>query len=50
MYASSGGHLKVVELLLSFEADKELMTVKGNNALFFAKNKSFDEIISILKD
>jgi hypothetical protein len=49
MYASSGGHLKVVELLLGLGADKELMTKKGNNALFFAKNNSHTEIISILQ-
>lgn len=49
MYASSGGHLKVVELLLGLGADKELMTKKGNNALFFAKNNSQTEIISILQ-
>jgi hypothetical protein len=48
MYASSGGHLKVVELLLGLGADKKLMTKKGNNALFFAKNKNHTEIISIL--
>ena len=50
MYASSGGHLKVVELLLSIGADKKLMTKKGNTALFFAKNKGFDEIVSTLKN
>jgi hypothetical protein len=49
MYASSGGHLKVVELLLGLGADKELMTKKGNKALFFAKNNSHTEIISILQ-
>jgi len=49
MYASSGGHLKVVELLIDFGADKELITKKGNNALFFAKNNSHTEIISILQ-
>lgn len=49
MYASSGGHLKVVELLIDFGADKELMTKKGNNALFFAKKNSHTEIISILQ-
>ena len=48
MYAASGGHFKVVELLLSFGADKGLVTKKGNNALFFAKNNSHTEIISIL--
>lgn len=49
MYASSGGHLKVVELLLGLGADKELMTKKGNNALFFSKNNSHTEITLILQ-
>jgi len=49
MYATSSGHLEVVELLIGMGADKELMTKKGSNALFFAKNNSQTEIISILQ-
>jgi ankyrin repeat protein len=49
MHASSGGHLRVVELLIGLGANKKLMTKKGNDALFFAKNNSHTEIISILQ-
>ena len=49
MYASSSGHLKVVETLLRFGANRELLTKKGNSALFFAKNKKHTEIVSILE-
>ncbi|WP_295163331.1 ankyrin repeat domain-containing protein [uncultured Brachyspira sp.] len=47
--ASMGGHIKSVELLIKANADKLIANKYGNNALFYAKQKNYTDIIKLLE-
>ena len=43
------GHIEVVKLLVKANADKSIVNKYGNNALFYAKQKNYPDIVKLIQ-